>query len=115
MSLIHTSERHVIVIVAALVERDEQVGAGVAVGQGEAGGGHFGAGGFYNDIDVRKTGEGWMGRGTNGFSGRPRPHRLRRGRRRILWIRLSPLCLLPRYAPIRRSGSGLVEVLLLRV
>lgn len=44
----HTSPRQVVVIDSALVERDEEVGAGVAVGEGKLCGGHFFAGGFCN-------------------------------------------------------------------
>ena len=36
-----TSPVQPVVIVSALVERDEKVGAAVAVGEGHAGGGHF--------------------------------------------------------------------------
>lgn len=47
MSLVHAPPVEVVVVVSAFIQRNEEVCAAVAVGEGEAGGGHFGAGGFY--------------------------------------------------------------------
>jgi len=38
--------RQVILVVSAFVQRDEEVGAGVAIGERDAGGGHLSAGRF---------------------------------------------------------------------
>ncbi len=73
------------------------MGAGVAVGEGEAGGGHFGAGGFCGNVSNEETGVGVLVDGFGGCKEGIRAYgfwgRLRRerGPRHLLLCLLSPL------------------------
>lgn len=55
-----TPPGQIVVVEAALVEGDEEVGAGVAVGEGEFGGGHFFAGRFCIRRRVRLVRDWWV-------------------------------------------------------